>query len=61
MSFVNPWYSLGRSDARDNRYPLYAVLVVAGRFYDAREYAQGWEAVTKCKLSQWRDESCAKN
>jgi len=57
--FSTSYYKLGRSDAHANRYPLYAVLVIAGHTADAREYANGWAAITGCRLDRWVDPGTA--
>ena len=47
-------YWLGRSDAQENRIPLYSVLIAAGEFVLAAAYNRGWEGITGMDLHFYR-------
>lgn len=49
------WFNIGARDAHKKRYPLYAVLIAAEMFAEARQYARGWGDVTGRDLRCFRD------
>lgn len=53
MSITQAFW-LGRSDARKNRIPLYAVLLMAEEFKLAAAYNRGWEDITGRDLHFYR-------